>query len=429
MENSCNMDLETQVQGKSMFVLHQIRVLHGVIRKHASCVSCCLVAAVCLSGCLVDAQIDTPGGDQKKPTPAGTEAGSVGEGQTTGADGTENGAAEGGFECGEAADSVCVPHAPLGWRGPIQPQQADEPQKLLPCDGPPLNFVVPGRWDSETKAPQGFPNPKANLFVDRVEADSAVCRGGCEFNLDIGDCFPMNFVIRELESTGPNKCGKPLGDSPAPMLLPTCEKIDPRWLTSPNHAIGAAPPKPFKGEALCEPKGVPQFEVSDARFGEYYRLCQPEDNPNGDCPPGRTCSKFDDLSQPGRMPMSCVYKPGDVSCPSGVYNDRRIVIYGSAKDERGCGECEVEHQRGELVCQYSMRIAKGDSDGTCEGGEQVRAEDICLTKEDLSGPNSPIAALGEYLYPAYTGTCVAKELAPQGEVVLGDPMTLCCADF
>lgn len=390
----------------------------------------CLSAMFWFSGCLVDAQIETTGGSQKNPDSGESDVGTNEPGGSGGQGDAEQGPGGNLVECGTVPESMCVPHAPLGWRGPIQPQQADEPEKLLPCDAPPMVLGHNRASRDEEEVQPGFPDMRSNLFVDRVEAGSAVCRGGCESNLDIGQCFPMMYVIRELESTGPNKCGKPVGDFPAPGLMPTCEAIDPRWLTSPNHAIGAAPPKPHKGEALCEAKGTPKFDAPAPQFDGYYRLCQPKDeSDSGMCPPGRACAKFKDLTQPGRMPMSCVYKPGDVNCPSGVYDDRRIVIYGSAEDERSCGECGVDHQKGELKCQYSIRLSKSDSSGTCEGAEQVLAEDICLTKEDLSGPNAPIAAFGEFLYPTYSGTCSAKELTPEGDVVLGNPVTLCCADF
>lgn len=394
--------------------------------------SACLVMFG-LSGCLVDAQIDTSSGGGAA---SGKTDGDGGGASSSTTSGTSSQTGEAGEQpeqlaCETNSESLCIWNAPLGWRGPIQPQSAPDVSALGECQDGRAPFL--GREENVQKISfeenLAFPSTVENRFVDRVSATDAQCAGGCESKLEIGACAPMSFVIRHLESESPRSCGKIAPDQPMPELKASCTALDPNILSSDKFAVGAVPPQPFQGEAKCDPKGTPNFKKAAPDFGDYYRICLGKEVENRSCQPGKTCTSFADREEPGRMPMSCVYKPGDVQCPAGVYEDRRIVIYGKAEDDRSCGECEVEHKKGELGCAYGINHAKNDVSATCETATPIAAEDICVTKSDLLGPEGPWTFFGAYLSSTYTGTCTAKEPAPQGEVKLGEAMTLCCAEF
>lgn len=385
-----------------------------------------LTGGLVLNGCLVDAQLSTGDSDAGKAngngnsTPEADSKDAAGAGTTGGSESGDNQA----VQCDTVNGGTCLADVPFGWDGPIQPQRAKTVDALAPCKQPANTFSGHGHRADE------IPDSASNVFVDSAEALPASCTNeGCGVELDTGGCTPMAFVIRKLDSKDPKKCGEALPDFPPPYLQATCLKIDPERLTSPDHAVGAIPAQPMISEASCTPTGESTANVEPPVFDNFYRICAGEEEKTAACPAGQACTSFRNRENLGRMSMGCVYKKGDVACPAGPYKDIRLVLFGDSEDGRGCTGCQVSHQKGKLECKYGIRLAKNDLGETCEGSEPVQAEDICLTKDDLLGPNGPYSAFGEYLRVEYSGKCESKPSEPEGEFKLASPITLCCSEF
>lgn len=395
----------------------------GVLQSFGFCFS---TATFALTGsaCLVDAQLstgspDTKSGEQTSEPSQAENSPSVGDNAET--TGTEPGNAR---VCEAIDGGTCLGDVPFGWNGPVQPQRAKSVDGLAPCKQSAHAFSGPAK-----RAGVG-PNASENVFVDSASASPARCSNeGCGIELETGGCTPMAFVIRRLETESPRKCGEVLPDFPPPFLGPKCQQIDPGRLTAPDHAVGAIPAQPMLSEASCRATGESSSEVEEPVFDSFYRICAGEDEPSASCPSGEACTSFRNRENLGRMSMGCVFKEGDVACPAGAYEDIRVVLFGEAEDDRGCTGCQVEHLKGKLECKYGMRVAKSDPSQTCENSESIRAEDVCITKSDLLGPDGPYSAFGEYLRVEYSGKCEPKPSLPVGEYKLASPVTLCCSEF
>lgn len=393
------------------------------------------IAGIALSsGCLVDAQLNSTNGGNSKSSAAkngtSTSSSETKQGTTGGSE-----PAPGGEDCGNLEETVCLQRVPIDWYGPIQPQRTSKLEDLTPCDSPGLKFDSVGNpskqiaGDEAQTRPSALPDAGSNIFVDSMTGDPASCSSVCTSRLDIGACAPMTFIMKKFDpATG--KCGDMILDAPAPVIANTCEHLDPRWLPSNDMAIGAIPPQPMQGEAICEAGGDVTADVPPPKVGQYYRVCAGQEEYQGECPTGQVCTRFQNRDNRNRAAMGCIYRKGDVACPSGDYNGFRVLLYGDAVDERGCTECQVKHEKGTLDCHYDIKMAMNSPDANCDGGESTRSEDICLSQKDIANDaNGPAAVQGTYLELKYSGNCSAKEAEPQGEIKLGEPITLCCADF
>lgn len=400
--------------------------------------SICVVGLATGSGCLVDATLNSS-------TSAGKSTGSASKdnapapGSESEAGATDESAggepAPGGEDCENLKESVCLERVPIDWYGPIQPQRTSNASDLTPCDGPGLQFDSFKKTSKRTDTTASdrrlsvLPDSELNIFVDGLTGEPASCTSECTSDLDIGHCAPMLYVLREFDSAS-GKCGDLILDAPAPAIPNVCEHLDPRWLPSSETAMGAVPPQPMQGEAICEPSGEVKTEVSPPKAGQYYRVCAGTEEYEAKCPTGEVCTRFPDRDKRNRAAMGCIYRKGDVACPSGDYNGFRVLLYGDAVDERGCSECQVEHQKGELSCHYDIRVDMNTPDANCDGGVSMRSEDICLSQADLAADaNGAAGVQGTYLELKYSGNCAAKDAEPQGDIKLGKPITLCCADF
>lgn len=385
------------------------------------------VAGVVLNACLVDTQFSSgpANGEKNSGTTSGSNSGS--SVSSTDANGGTGGVEPGEqqqLQCETINGGTCLGEVPFGWGGPIQPQRAKSVDGLAPCKQSSRMFT--GR----RSAAEAFPDAAKNVFVDRVQAAPASCSSdGCGVDLQTGGCTPMAFVIRRLETESPRKCGEVLPDFSPPFLGASCLQLDPAHLTESGHAIGAIPAQPLLSEASCTATGTSVAEVPVPVFDNFYRICDGEEESTGLCPVGQTCTSFRNRENLGRMSMGCVFKKGDVACPVGPYQSIRLVLFGEAQDDRGCTECQVVHDKGKLECKYGFRVAKNDPGQKCQNSEPVQAEDVCITKDDLLGPNGPYSAFGEYLRVEYSGKCEPKVSEPQGDLKLASPVTLCCSEF
>lgn len=394
------------------------------------------VGALVLSlsgGCLVDTNFDPVDTGSSTDSNSGNEVDSETTTAGTASNGTQSEAElePAGVQCGTMKDSVCLQRVPIDWYGPIQPQRSSRFEDLTPCEAPGLQFdsAAAGRVDYGGSKSTQLPDANANIYVDSLKGAEATCTSQCTSELEIGTCAPMTFIMKKYDAaTG--KCGDMILDAMAPIIENTCEHQDPRWLPSNDIAIGAIPPQPLQGEAICKAAGSVTADVPPPEVGQYYRVCAGEEEYEGQCPAGQICTRFSERDSRNRVAMGCIYKKGDVACPTGAYNAFRVLLYGQAEDERGCSECQVEHKKGELRCDYDIKLAANTPDANCAGGVSTRAEDICLSQKDIAmDANGAAAVQGTYLELNYTGTCSAKASEPEGKIKLKEPVTLCCAGF
>lgn len=402
------------------------------------------VGAGTSAGCLVDSTVGANGSGAStssslaEGSAAGaTDSASAGTGATSGASGSQDGVESGvqGKACGDLKEAVCLQRVPVDWYGPIQPQRSTRLEDLTECEGPGVqfdskpNFVAPVDEGRSALQRSLFPDASTNVFVDSMTGAPASCSSECTSELEIGTCAPMTFIMKKYDASS-GKCGDMILDVLAPVITNTCEHLDPRWLPSNDMAIGAIPPQPMQGEALCKAAGAVNENIPAPKAGQYYRVCAGQEEYERECPAGKVCTRFPDRDNRNRVAMGCIYKKGDVACPAGDYNGSRVLLYGGANDDRGCTECQVDHKKGTLDCYYDIKVAANSPDANCDEGFSARAEDICLTQQDLAADSNGAAAVqGTYLEIRYNGTCSAKAAEPKGVLELKEPVTLCCAGF
>ncbi|MRG98629.1 hypothetical protein [Polyangium spumosum] len=119
---------------------------------------------------------------------------------------------------------------------------------------------------------------------------------------------------------------------------------------------------------------------------------------------------------------SCLYREGDHPCPEGW--GERELLYGHVEDNRVCSQCECSEPSAGF-CNVKFRIF---SDGACT--TEKLAADVstgmiapCLDFMPGTQLSGKTAAVLEYT----KGACTPSGGTAEGELVLLDPVTICCS--
>lgn len=393
-----------------------------------------LVLCPALEGCLVphSPKQDTPGEQPGSTTQSGNstpsgppaEAGEPGDDPASTApkasDGPTSSIPSDAPRCETISPEYrCVPTPPEGWFGPVQPQKTTDEKSLLPCP----SDKVPEVEDTAVKS---GPNAGRNVYVTKIISKPAEC-GACAVQLNAGNCLAARFVVKYFNSEHPERCTG-IDERPPPFESSWgCNGLSSEWLVNlKNRRLSVTPPLPSLAKAECQLGGKPTQELPDLEYENYYRVCDGVPK-QGSCEQGQICQHFEDLGLEPRQGLSCIFSRGDKACPAGPFNDRRVV-YGGVDDRRGCEGCEVLSTPGQLSCSYEMRLYNKDKTNQCPAGEGqlMRAEDLCLSYEQLGGDESPYSVEFTNVHLQYNGTCSHTPWEPTGDAELNDPLTLCC---
>ncbi len=156
----------------------------------------------------------------------------------------------------------------------------------------------------------------------------------------------------------------------------------------------------------CEESTVTPTVVP-ATWSSQARACTPATT----CP-GGVCA------DPGGLAL-CIYRPGDLACPTGsAYASRSLVFQGLA-DDRGCSDCTCD-----------------PPEATCEGGNVVVTPNVSCG----SGIANPVPSTCRFdgipptlpyyatvtTPPTATGMCTPRGGAPRGSATPTEPVTICC---
>ncbi len=271
--------------------------------------------------------------------------------------------------------STCQPGAPAGWGGPSALFEARGSGDPPPCrdefDTPALVgahdlSVPPSSCTCECGAPSGV--TCSETLTIRAYGASAVCLGLLdEWDVDL-DCT----------------------DFGATYSSPSYWAVDP--------AV------PLAGYCAA----TVESDIPDAKFEVQVALCS--------LSAAVGCGGAD-VCLPARDAPLCIWSSGDLACPPGGYQDRRLV-YTSLDDSRDCARC---------TCS--------DPDTECVGaGVLLRSADDCSAVQ--SGPigagdgctSAPFPVSSGYVIP---GEAQATGCTPSTGEVIGDaigvgPVTVCC---
>jgi hypothetical protein len=215
-----------------------------------------------------------------------------------------SGSFDGAAEC--ASSEVCVDLAPDGWDGPVAYFEGPDLAALPSCAAP-------------------FGGLAVELF-DELTADPAVCTA-CSCG-GAGGVECSSPTVRFYESSN---C---FGGFSSDFDLGAADEC----IVFPNGtgAYGAEsdPVTPVAGTGECPAAGGDAM-LGEPAWGVQLRACEAPPATVA-CGDGQVC-----VPTPGApfAPGLCVHRPGDVACPAGPYDQRRLR-YAGVDDGRGCSDCD-----------------------------------------------------------------------------------------
>jgi hypothetical protein len=157
-------------------------------------------------------------------------------------------------------------------------------------------------------------------------------------------------------------------------------------------------------------------------FGTQAALCAPLANGGATGCSAGTC-----LPTPpsGYGASACVYRAGDVACPTTSSFTLKTLIYESVSDTRGCTTCACGAPTG-ATCTGIVDIYSYNVFGLCNTAlfASVAADGACHVL--ASSPSLPFDFAVRTALPASGGACAESGGAPNGTATPIQPVTVCC---
>jgi hypothetical protein len=274
-------------------------------------------------------------------------------------------------------DGQCVANAPNGWHGPAALVRSAGADEAPECAGShPLALAT---------------------FVSDLVVQSAICDCNCGEAVGVTCDAATARVYSNDDCTG-------LLDSFDVGL--SCENdLDPveGW-----WQLAFAAPSGGSCDAL------PTSEVPAVEYTRWT-LCGGEALA-GDCDIGESCATPPSAAFEASQ---CVWREGDVACPTGAYTERTLV-HGEISDDRACGECSCAAPTG--IC--SGGEAKLSTSANCPEldvwftllleGDECQDFEFYYESGIITEPATPYAS------------CEPTMPASLGEASLEQPFTVCC---
>ncbi|MDI1442394.1 hypothetical protein [Polyangium sp. 6x1] len=315
-------------------------------------------------------------------------------GTDTGSDGSMSSLCTGGS---------CVSPGPAGWKGPtsfwqgwdIEAPSCPEGAPILAFEGwtapPPLSCGT-----CECDAPEG-----TCKLPETWTVSSAACAdpgGGVKTNFDPptnwdGTCNGDKSILGD-KLCGGVPCVRSITISPPVIEEQPCKA----------HLVGDPEPKIPKAW-----NGGPEVTLG--------RVCTSESAlPKCTEAKGTVC-----VPTPPSF-SSCLYREGDHACPEGW--GEKVLLYGYVEDKRTCAECECSEPSGGF-CNVKFRIF---SDAACTIEKEAADVSTGMTApcKDLM-PGTQISSKSTVVLEYTKGACTPSGANTEGELVLLDPVTVCCS--
>lgn len=260
---------------------------------------------------------------------------------------------------------ACNP-VPEGWEGPVALASASDPATLPACTTP-------------------FSGDVTDLFEGWHEPGPASCTCTCELT---EEPFCFGWVAHSPELG----C---VGFSNTTDVTHGCFDI-----AFASTFFYAADP----GETMCDEHVV--AEVPTIAWDQAIRLCDAE--------PEAGCDSAACDPPPGFETAACIHADGDLACPAGAYQERRL-LYAGVDDTRGCSGC---------TCP--------DRAPTCIGAQlAIYPEPGCVGEPTTIPPGDPCRDVGgaslETVYTPMPEIAPIASTQPSGTATPRGPITLCCA--
>lgn len=289
---------------------------------------------------------------------------------------------------------VCAELAPAGWEGPVA-----------------MSEGTPGAPPS---CPSGFARP---VFVGSagLRVPSAECKCSCGPAVGVTCFYTQVRVITSNNACtcSPNGCfAVPLRD----YLPNTC--LTNVFMEPPGPVLSVAFDGAIDGlKGRCEasePAAPPP--VSWERTAS---LCASDQAGGGDCQTGQICLSSNEDMPPSKL---CIFRPGDVLCPTGSYAKKSLYFEGLT-DDRSCSPCECGVPTGRSC---SVTVTGFESAQCAPPVMQVTVKSPGPSPGCFMGVNakyfkaSPATILDG-------GTCAASGGKLTGSASAKGPTTICCA--
>jgi len=188
--------------------------------------------------------------------------------------------------------------------------------------------------------------------------------------------------------------------------------------------------QPVIKEEPCEPyvDGLPELPPTKAWSGVGM-----SDVAGGgpEMPVGKVCASVGPPPSCAEKPCSpstpgfkgCISRAGEHACPVGW--DERHVLYKGTKDERRCSECTCDEPSGGF-CKIQYGIFSEPMCTTIASIELVSTAMDPPCRDFMGG--TALASKSAEIVEYTKGTCTPGGGDVEGELVLGEAMTVCCAE-
>jgi hypothetical protein len=312
-----------------------------------------------------DAAVDPPDGATGSPTDGGAGR------EDAAADGGPDSAVPEPRDCEDDLGGYCIASAPNGWTGPVLVYEGtnDAPS----CGGHYPDEVVSGG---------------GGLVAPATTCSTCTCSGGCgdRLNFETGPASNCN-----------NDCTTQISSS--------CAGISPSCLS--GLGTGYLETKVPNNAATCSPSAQnPTLPAAD--WATNALACAPATAlTRSGCGRGQVCAPEAPFA--GEI---CILRDGDVPCPQGPYDDRR-VYYTAIDDTRTCSACTCNAD-----CNYTWYVFD-TSDATCS------TPLLTLTQENDCVPVNPSSGTIRVGVDV-TGTCQPGGGQPTGSAQGQGAVTVCC---
>ena len=308
---------------------------------------------------------------------SGGTAGSAGAAGATGGAAGSAGAA-GGAAC-DTKSHVCAPEAGAGWTGPVAYRQGK--------GAPPS---CPGSYP--TKVADGKVGLNAGKATCKCSCDPATgisCTGTAKL-YDVAEgafgCIAIPGGATAWQGTS-SSCSKPTSSTSGQVRL-----------------VAPAPSK----AGTCAAKSA--HAIPTPSWAEETRICNGANPAAGSCASGQSC-----LPQPGAPYDLCVYRPGDMACPSAY--PQKTVVYEDFKDTRTCSGCSCGSASS--TCGGSLQLASGCS------GTTLLYTTVSGCGLPAGGINVSTSHWASYK-PDPKGTCQESTSTLSGAATPTGATTVCC---
>lgn len=169
---------------------------------------------------------------------------------------------------------------------------------------------------------------------------------------------------------------------------------------------------PYVAAASCgDPVPTQAFDPPQTT---QVQVCAPR-VPTAECEIGHCFPK--EVTELARV---CIARPGTHPCPNGLPFTDRQIIGGNVVDTRGCPQCEC----GTPTTVGCTATVNTFEQAPCGNGDATQPPSGCQL---LPQVNDNFSAL--LTDATISGTCNPEDPSPtpEGDVIVADPITLCCA--